>query len=242
MINFFRKLRKNLLNNKQTGNYFKYAIGEIILVVIGILLALQINNWNEHQKAIEKEKEVIISLKQEITTNIDKLEKVLKINESFIIKTDSLIDFLENDFDKLSVSKIARIFDYETFAFEIPELDNIIEQNSKLLIKRKHLISEFRELKFTYNRVKESQTFLDEFWNSKITSFFISCGIYLIPQHNKENTISLIEMTKNGYSTKQFKALIFAKQGLLKVWVSDQKVALQKSKDILLLLHNQSDD
>ena len=57
MIKFFRKIRQNLLmENKtgkpasRTGRYFKYAIGEIILVVIGILIALQINNWNENRK------------------------------------------------------------------------------------------------------------------------------------------------------------------------------------------------
>ena len=56
MIKFFRKIRQNLLMKNQTGKYFKYAIGEIILVVIGILIALQINNWN--QKRLEKRKSI----------------------------------------------------------------------------------------------------------------------------------------------------------------------------------------
>lgn len=223
----------------KTAIYFKYAIGEIVLVVIGILIALQINNWNEHQKAIKKEAEVIVSLKQEITSNINDLEKTLKINESFIIKTDSLLEILNGDLKELhTTSTIARAFDYETLSIEIPELDNIIESNSELLIKRKNMISEFRKLKFAFNRVKESQEFLDEFWNSKVTSFFISCGIYLIPNQNKENTITLNEMIDNGYSIKQFKALVYAKQGLLKVWSRDQKIALQKSKEVLAILNN----
>lgn len=50
MIKFFRHIRKNLLMENKTSKYLKYAIGEIILVVIGILIALQINNWNEHRK------------------------------------------------------------------------------------------------------------------------------------------------------------------------------------------------
>ncbi|MCA0133814.1 DUF6090 family protein [Winogradskyella alexanderae] len=50
MIKFFRKIRQDLLMENKTGKYFKYAIGEIILVVIGILIALQINNWNENRK------------------------------------------------------------------------------------------------------------------------------------------------------------------------------------------------
>ena len=50
MIKFFRHIRKSLLMENKTSKYFKYAIGEIILVVIGILIALQINNWNENRK------------------------------------------------------------------------------------------------------------------------------------------------------------------------------------------------
>ena len=50
MIKLFRKIRQDLLSKGKTGKYLKYAIGEIILVVIGILIALQINNWNENRK------------------------------------------------------------------------------------------------------------------------------------------------------------------------------------------------
>ena len=46
MINFFRKIRYNLIEQNKTGKYLKYAIGEIVLVAIGILIALSINNWN----------------------------------------------------------------------------------------------------------------------------------------------------------------------------------------------------
>ena len=50
MIKLFRNIRQNLLTEGKTTKYLKYAIGEIILVVIGILIALQINNWNENRK------------------------------------------------------------------------------------------------------------------------------------------------------------------------------------------------
>jgi len=50
MIKFFRKIRYDLMEKNKTGKYLKYAIGEIILVVIGILVALQINTWNEEKK------------------------------------------------------------------------------------------------------------------------------------------------------------------------------------------------
>ncbi|WP_179007809.1 DUF6090 family protein [Winogradskyella forsetii] len=50
MIKFFRKIRQDLLSKGKTGKYLKYAVGEIVLVVLGILIALQINNWNEKRK------------------------------------------------------------------------------------------------------------------------------------------------------------------------------------------------
>ena len=70
MIKFFRKIRYNLMSENKTAKYFKYAIGEIILVVIGILIALQINNWNEKQKDIEKEQQILLSLREEFKQNI----------------------------------------------------------------------------------------------------------------------------------------------------------------------------
>ena len=50
MIKFFRKIRQNSIKENKIINYLKYAIGEMILVMIGILLALQVNNWNEVRK------------------------------------------------------------------------------------------------------------------------------------------------------------------------------------------------
>jgi len=62
MIKLFRNIRKNLLNEGKTSKYFKYAIGEILLVVIGILIALNINTWNEERK----EKAIVVNVLQNI--------------------------------------------------------------------------------------------------------------------------------------------------------------------------------
>lgn len=59
MINFFRTIRQNLLAGNKFSKYLVYAIGEIILVVIGILIALQINNWNEERKEKQLETQLI---------------------------------------------------------------------------------------------------------------------------------------------------------------------------------------
>ena len=62
MIKFFRHIRQNLIMENKTSKYLKYAIGEIILVVIGILIALQVNNWNENRKLIKQHKALTLSL------------------------------------------------------------------------------------------------------------------------------------------------------------------------------------
>ncbi|MGK0489458.1 MAG: hypothetical protein ACJAXB_002657 [Candidatus Endobugula sp.] len=51
---FFRRIRNDLMEKNKTGKYFNYAVGEIILVVIGVLIALSINNWNENQIEIKQ--------------------------------------------------------------------------------------------------------------------------------------------------------------------------------------------
>ena len=65
------------MENK-TGKYFKYAIGEIILVVIGILIALQINNWNENQKLETKTQDYYVQLLDDLNNDIVSAENTIK--------------------------------------------------------------------------------------------------------------------------------------------------------------------
>ncbi|MGB5269500.1 MAG: DUF6090 family protein, partial [Eudoraea sp.] len=71
MIKFFRKIRQRLVSENKFSKYLIYAFGEIILVVIGILIALQINNWNEERKDRRLEKEYIARLKGEMLKNLE---------------------------------------------------------------------------------------------------------------------------------------------------------------------------
>lgn len=74
MIKFFRIIRQKLLSDGKTGKYFKYAIGEILLVVIGILIALQINNWNSNRKAYNQELELYSKLLIDVNTNFNNID------------------------------------------------------------------------------------------------------------------------------------------------------------------------
>jgi hypothetical protein len=92
MIKFFRKIRQNLLMENKTGKYLKYAIGEIVLVVIGILIALQINTWNteyENNKIVRKNCKTLIENLEKDSTYIINIQQVMKSQEK------ELIDFQE---------------------------------------------------------------------------------------------------------------------------------------------------
>ena len=75
MLPFFRKIRYRLAEDNQFFKYSRYAIGEIVLVVVGILIALQINTWNEERKAQSKTNAYLLMLRDEIQTNLELLDR-----------------------------------------------------------------------------------------------------------------------------------------------------------------------
>ena len=91
MIKFFRKIRFDLMEKNKTGKYLKYAIGEIVLVVIGILIALSINNWNEKQKNKSKENQILTSLLTELISQKQQLAKQIKGDTITYLANDSLM-------------------------------------------------------------------------------------------------------------------------------------------------------
>ena len=83
MIRFFRHIRRALINQNQMGKYFKYAIGEVLLVVIGILIALQVNNWNLAAKNSEIEQQFLSQLQADTEISIEQLDlKIRAIKNS----------------------------------------------------------------------------------------------------------------------------------------------------------------
>ena len=100
MIKFFRKIRYDLMEKNKTGKYFKYAIGEIILVVIGILIALQVNNWNNERLKSERNQELLIKLTKELKLNIDRAASLDSLSPGSGFKgrflfTDSLTKIMQ---------------------------------------------------------------------------------------------------------------------------------------------------
>ena len=107
MIKFFRKIRFDLMANNLKTKYLKYAIGEIILVVIGILIALSISDWNENRLQSNKEEIVLANIHKEFTMNKAQLDSVLywhrkthyscaKIMSLFPIKSKPTVEVLDS--------------------------------------------------------------------------------------------------------------------------------------------------
>ena len=97
MIKFFRKIRYNLMETGKTGKYFKYAIGEIILVVIGILIALQINNWNELRKGGIEETKILKSLLEDFGETQTNLETSLEGYSKYMKRLETQINYFGYD-------------------------------------------------------------------------------------------------------------------------------------------------
>lgn len=99
MIKFFRKIRYNLLETGKTSKHLKYAIGEIILVVIGILIALQINNWNEFNKERENEKIILNEIRENLKFDLEDFESNIANLQNKIISAKTILKIIDNNSD-----------------------------------------------------------------------------------------------------------------------------------------------
>jgi len=103
MIRFFRNIRRKLASENKVVAYLRYAIGEILLVVIGILIALQINNWKENIKNTELEKNILKNIRSDLVIQQETINEQILFEDSTILKIDSAAIFL---FSSLSLEKL----------------------------------------------------------------------------------------------------------------------------------------
>lgn len=97
MIKFFRRIRQRLMNENKPGKYLLYAIGEILLVVIGILIALEINNWNESRIKLNKEVELLKGFKNQFQSDLIEMDSSLNFYKESKQSIGIILDHLEND-------------------------------------------------------------------------------------------------------------------------------------------------
>ncbi|NND52188.1 MAG: hypothetical protein HKN09_05690 [Saprospiraceae bacterium] len=106
MIKFFRKIRYDLMTQNKTSKYIKYAIGEIILVVIGILIALQINNWNERNKEDKLEAEYYCRLLEDVQQDNEQISVLVQRSEERLSASNQAVRLLlQEDANKAEVGR-----------------------------------------------------------------------------------------------------------------------------------------
>ena len=125
MIKIFRNIRQNLLSKGKTGAYLKYAVGEVLLVVIGILIALQLNNYNDTLSQNNLEQKALYNLKLDFEYNQSELNKC--IEELIRIRKSNFV-ILNN-----TGSKYKPTFDIDSLLHTIGGVPTFFPQNGFLL-------------------------------------------------------------------------------------------------------------
>ncbi|MBC2838596.1 DUF6090 family protein [Robiginitalea sp. SC105] len=174
MIKFFRKIRQRLLAKNNFRKYLLYATGEIVLVVIGILIALSINNWNENRKERLQETVILRQLRTEFKSNLQQLDQKISSKKEAIHSALQLLKYI--DFpdlrDKDSIDyHIARTIPYTTFDPVVNDLagsgDLKIIKNDSLKQKLSYWTSEIAD-------VREDDMSWKEYRNNAYVPFLVA--------------------------------------------------------------------
>jgi len=164
MIKFFRKIRHNLIQTGKTAKYLKYAIGEIVLVVIGILIALQINNWNQSNQLKIEELRSLESLHSEFQENLQEFDIT---HTKQINRNDAIDQILFSDVSNYSLPSLDSLYLNANFnwtynpSFSI--YNSLINTGKIQLISNDTLKNKISKFKEQVNDYLEDEIFIFNF-------------------------------------------------------------------------------
>lgn len=208
MINLLRHIRKSLLEQNNMGKYFKYALGEILLVVIGILIALQINNWNETRKLRIQEKEILSSLVEELKNN-NRFLKASIAGNSYINRTSmKLLDSIKFGYTNFDRESILITTAHNPRFFHYPVMEGILNKENQLVTRKKKIIPRLRVMKALDKNIQKNLYYLDENWNHHLSKFSINCGFDFSTKTKNKEIIHLKKLEKCGYPKEKLEAII----------------------------------
>jgi len=168
MIPFFRKIRKKMADDNRPLKYMRYAIGEIVLVVIGILIALQINTWKEEQKAKRVEFVILTELKKNIEADILEMgSTVIYVNQRIRSSKIILESFANNDsyHDSLN-SHFGWAMVYDAMYFHTGAYESLKSSGSQLINDETLRFEISNYYDYSINRMKSSlREIRDDFYN-----------------------------------------------------------------------------
>ena len=180
MIKFFRKIRQNLLMENKTGKYFKYAIGEIVLVVIGILIALSINNWNDRRKQKLSQTEQLKSIKSELTLGLKNLDIILRRIDLHSNNIDSLIimmkDSIPNSFE-VSGELLGSTIMWRTTDVSINTLNSMIASGTLNQLTNEELRVKLANLPAIQSDLTEDEIMVRDWSENHMVPFLAKIGL-----------------------------------------------------------------
>jgi hypothetical protein len=205
MIKFFRNIRQNLLNEGKTSKYFKYAIGEIVLVVIGILIALSINNWNEQRKHNHNLRGIYSNLLLDIKSDSVSYSKNLKELKD--------IDFLQEQLYKTGVKNDSTIvIENPSIIRFLPNYNPITKENDPFLATkvtndsiRKEILIYLRDMKDMDDIYSE----LDEVIKTKMRIYLGNKKMYKLTNwfENKYKNTAIEDLSYDFIDSAELMAL-----------------------------------
>ena len=175
MIQFFRNIRQSLLMENKTSRYFKYALGEIILVVIGILIALQINSWNENRINIKQEQQILLQLKREYEENLREIDNKIAMRNDIINASRRLLLIKEGSLKGLPADTIASdlftICSTPTFNPVIGTTNELLSSGKLYLINNSELKTILTNWSGKTERLTEYEEDLRNYYNSQFDPY-----------------------------------------------------------------------
>ena len=196
MIKVFRQIRQRLLMENKTGKYFKYAIGEIVLVVIGILIALQINNWNQQRIQDKEEQSAILNLKQDFEYNYRALDSVLIETKSNMISQFILLNHTGNKSKTITREafniSLNRLADINEFYPRNGYLNDLISSGKLGIINNQMLRNKLSSWNAVYDYIKSREVELEK-GRDRVTDMIVKKGSWL-----NADAVSIDQAVKNN--------------------------------------------
>ena len=234
MLPIFRKIRRSLLIENRFSRYVLYAIGEIILVVIGILIALQINNWNESRKVAEFESEILMLIDQNLERDSILIKEELRKTELANRLTNAVLEDLDRGIYSDSINFwLGKIITFERFKSQ--------SSGFEVLKSRGIEIVESKELQIALISYYDVDLFnLEQSLNDVINSFNADWIPVLKAEFSDFQWLVYAEPTNQKEFLEKSTTEIFLKlyQDNREGLVSKMNTALSKISLIRSLIHN----
>jgi len=152
----FRNIRRQLASENKFQKYFRYAIGEIVLVVIGILIALSINNWNENRKERNKELIYLNNIKEDIKLNIASLEVFIVTRDETVNSVAIVLEYFNGkqkiDHNTFNFHNI-NILEWYPFVQHSNTYEELMNSGKFAIISKKSIKNELQNIQSKFETI-----------------------------------------------------------------------------------------